>query len=107
MKDHPLFNELPVNCAMGWPYQTLVRDGDRRLGFYLDNEELVVGSYRSTPFHLGSAVGIVPCGKGKVYYSTLDLIDSLNDSSGASEVARKLFCNFIEVASKGRNDLWE
>lgn len=107
VKDHPLFNELPVNCAMGWPYQTLVRDGDRRLGFYLDNEELVVGSYRSTPFHLGSAVGIVPCGKGKVYYSTLDLIDSLNDSSGASEVARKLFCNFIEVASKGRNDLWE
>ena len=101
VKDHPLFKELPVNCAMGWPYQELVRDGDRRLGMYMDNEELVVGSYRSTPFHLGTAVGIVSCGKGKVYYSTLDLIDHLNESSGSSEVARKLFCNFIEVAVNG------
>lgn len=98
VKAHPLFKELPVNCAMGWPYQKLVRDGDRRLGIYMDNEELVVGSYRSTPFHLGTAVGIIPCGKGKVYYSTLDLIDLLNEPSGASEVARKLFCNFIENA---------
>lgn len=99
VKDHPLFKELPVNCAMGWPYQELVRDGDRRLGMYMDHEELVVGSYRSTPFHLGTAVGIVPCGKGKIYYSTLDLIDHLNEPSGSSEVARKLFCNFIEVAA--------
>lgn len=102
VKDHPLFRELPVNCAMGWPYQALVRDGDRRLGMYMDNEELVVGSYRSTPFHLGTAIGIVPCGKGKVYYSTLDLIDLLNESSGASEVARKLFCNFVEVATNDK-----
>ena len=99
VKDHPLFEELPVNCAMGWPYQELVRDGDRRLGMYMDHEEMVVGSYRSTPFHLGTAVGIVPCGKGKIYYSTLDLIDHLNEPSESSEVARKLFCNFIEVAA--------
>lgn len=102
VKDHPLFKELPVNCAMGWPYQALVRDGDRRLGMYVDHEELVVGSYRTTPFHLGTSVGIIPCGKGKIYYSTLDLVDHLNNPSGASEVARKLFCNFIEVATKGK-----
>lgn len=96
VKGHPLFNGLPVNVAMGWPYQALVRNGDRRLGLYMDNEELVVGSYSSAPFNLGSAVGIISCGKGKIYYSTLDLVDNLNNPSAASEVARKLFCNFIE-----------
>lgn len=99
VKKHPLFKELPVSAAMGWPYQQLVREGDCRLGIYLDNEDLVVGSYRSTPFHLGTAVGIVPCGKGKIYYSTLNIVDCLNDPSAASEVARKLFCNFVEVAT--------
>lgn len=100
VKEHLLFKELPVNCGMGWPYQNLVHDGDRRLGIYLDKEELVVGSYRSMPFHLGTSVGIVSCGRGKIYYSTLGMIEYLNEPSAASEVARKLFCNFIEVGTK-------
>lgn len=101
VKEHPLFNGLPVNVAMGWPYQALVRNGDRRLGLHIDNEELVAGSYGSAPFNLGSAVGIISCGKGKIYYSTLDLVDNLNNPAAAADVARKLFCNFI-LLSKDR-----
>ena len=101
VKEHPLFNGLPVNVAMGWPYQALVRNGDRRLGLHIDNEELVAGSYSSAPFNLGSAVGIISCGKGKIYYSTLDLVDNLNNPAAAADVARKLFCNFI-LLSKDR-----
>lgn len=86
---------------MGWPYQALVRNGDRRLGLHIDNEELVAGSYGSAPFNLGSAVGIISCGKGKIYYSTLDLVDNLNNPAAAADVARKLFCNFI-LLSKDR-----
>lgn len=99
VKDNPLFKELPVNCAMGWPYQELVRDGDHRTGFLIDGGEMIAGSYRSWPFHLGSAVGILPCGKGKIIYSTLNIVNALDNPSGASEVARKVFCNFVEAAA--------
>lgn len=102
VKAHPLFDGLPVNCGMGWPYQELVREGDKRVGFLLDGDEMVAGSYRSMPFYLGSAVGVIPCGKGRVFYSTLNMTGSLNNPSNAAEVARKLFCNFIETASSPR-----
>lgn len=101
VKESPLFKELPVNCAMGWPYQELVRNGDHRTGFLLDGGETVAGSYRSWPFHLGSAVGILPCGKGRIIYSTLNIVNALDNPSEASEVVRKLFCNFVEESSKG------
>ncbi len=100
VKEHPLFKELPVNLAMDWPYQELVRDGDRRLGLLIDRENMVVGSYASAPFNLGSAVGIIPYGKGQICYSTLDLVDNLNNPSPAAEVVRKLFCNFIELCTE-------
>lgn len=103
VKESPLFKELPVNCAMGWPYQEVVRNGDHRTGFIIDSGEMVAGSYRSWPFHLGSAVGILPCGKGRIIYSTLNIVNALDNSSGASEVARKLFCNFVEESSNGKS----
>lgn len=99
VRESPLFKELPVNCAMGWPYQELVRDGDHRTGFLIDGGEMVAGSYRSWPFYLGSAVGILPCGKGRIIYSTLNIVNALDNPSGASEVARKVFCNFVEAAA--------
>ncbi|GAB6012915.1 PA14 domain-containing protein [Viscerimonas tarda] len=100
VKDHPLFKGLPVNTALNWPYQALVRDGDRRTGFRIEGEEMVVGSYRSTPFELGTAVGVIPCGKGKVIFSTLDIANNLDNSSNPAEVARKLLCNYISYATQ-------
>ncbi len=100
VKDHPLFSGLPVNCALNWPYQNVVRDGENRFGFLLKGEELVAGSYRSMPFELGTAVGVIPCGKGRIVFSTLDIADNLDNPSGPAEVARKLFCNFIRFASE-------
>ena len=100
VKSHPLFEGLPVDCAMGWPYQQLVQEGDRRMGFMVKGAELVVGSYRSSPFHLGTAVGVITHGKGKILFSTLDIIRHLNENTNVSEVARKLFCNFVENAAK-------
>jgi hypothetical protein len=43
-----------------------------------------------------TAVGIIPCGKGKVIVSTLDIASQLK----SAEVARKLLCNFVEYAGK-------
>ena len=95
---HPLFAGLPVNGALNWPYQSVVKNGDQRFGFRMQGEELVVGSYRSTPFELGTAVGIIPCGKGKIIFSSLDIADNLDDSSGPAEVAKKILCNYIKYS---------
>lgn len=99
VKDHPLFKGLPVNTALDWPYQAVVRDGDRRFGFRLNGEEMVVGSYRSTPFELGTAVGVIPYGKGKIVFSTLDIANNLDSSEGSADVARKLLINYINYAA--------
>lgn len=95
VKDHPLFKGLPVNCEMGWPYQSVVEDGANRYSFEMTGVEQVVGSYRSWPFRLGTAVGVVPYGKGKIVFSTLNIPANLNSSEPAADVARKLLCNYI------------
>lgn len=95
VKNHPLFQGLPTNCEMGWPYQAVVENGDNRFGFNMTGEELVVGSYRSWPFNLGTAVGVIPYGKGKIVFSTLNIAGKLNSDEGAAEVARRIFCNYI------------
>ena len=68
MKKHPLFEGLPVDDALNWPYQVVVKNGDRRFGFRMQGEELVVGSYRSTPFELGTAVGVIALRKREDYF---------------------------------------
>ena len=98
VKAHPLFKDLPGNVGMSWPYQALVHDGDHRLGLKLEGEELVAGVYRSHGFNLGTAVGIIPCGKGKIIFSTLDIMPNLDLTSGSSDVAKKLIYNFIEYS---------
>jgi hypothetical protein len=82
VKEHPLFRGLPVNDGMNWPYQAVVHKGDRRLGLRIHGEEMIVGAYKSTPFELGTAVGVIPCGKGKILFSTLDIADNLDQPSG-------------------------
>jgi hypothetical protein len=103
-KEHPLLKGLPVNDALNWQYQAVVREGDRRVGLRITGEELVVGSYRSSPFELGTSVGIIPCGKGKIIFSTLDIVGNLDQPDGPAETARKLLCNFIDYAVESKNN---
>ena len=95
VREHPLFAGLPVNTAMNWPYQAVVRNGRTRSGLLLEGEELVAGAWHSYPMALGTAVGIIPCGKGRIVVSTLDIASQLNSPDSSAEVARKLLCNFI------------
>jgi hypothetical protein len=48
---------------------------------------------------LGSAVSILPLGKGKVILSSLDIVPQLKNSDSAAEVARRLFFNMIHFAA--------
>jgi hypothetical protein len=95
----PLFKELPVNTAMDWPYQAVVADGKTRSGLLLEGEQLVAGAWHSYPMALGTAVGIIPCGKGRIVVSTLDIAGQLNSTDTSTLVARKLLCNFIASCS--------
>jgi beta-galactosidase len=95
VREHPLFKDLPVNGAMDWPYQAVVRNGKARSGLRLEGEEFVAGAWHSYPMELGTAVGVIPCGKGRIVVSTLDLAGQLNSADTSAHVARKLLCNFI------------
>lgn len=96
-KPHPVFNELPAGCALNWPYQALIHTGAERMGFVMDGEELLVGAYHTYPMELGTAMGIVPVGKGSVLFSTLDIYGNLMNDASAGIVAKKLILNMIDV----------
>ena len=103
VKAHPLFRDLPVNQALNWPYQSVLRQvRGHRYGFDLSGVETVAGVYNTYPMHLGTAVGIVPCGKGKIIFSTLAIKPALADSSGPAEVARKMLVNYLQYAAKNK-----
>jgi len=93
--EHPLFKDLPTNVALNWPYQALIDRSRNRYGLKLEGEQLVAGCWQSSPMALGTAVGIIPSGKGKIIVSTLNICSHLNDPPGPADVARKLLCNYI------------
>jgi hypothetical protein len=95
----PLFDGLPTNAAMDWPYQAVVRNGDERTGLLLEGEELAAGCYHSYPMQLGTVVGSFRLGRGRVVFSTLDIAANLNTPAGPADVARKLLCNFLVEAA--------
>lgn len=106
VREHPLFKGLPVNAALDWPYQAVVHNGNERSGLLLEGEELVAGVWHANleaaPQHLGTAVGVIPCGKGRIIVSTLDIVEQLASKESPANVARKLLCNYLEFASGTR-----
>ncbi|HEX6625834.1 MAG TPA: PA14 domain-containing protein, partial [Pyrinomonadaceae bacterium] len=99
VRPHALVKGLPAGGAMNWPYQAVVRNGNERAGLLLEGEELVVGAWHSFPMQLGTAVGVIQVGEGRIVVSTLDLVENLPSEEGPAQVARKLLCNFIEFAA--------
>lgn len=101
VKEHPIFEGLPVKCALNWPYQSVV--GGKRLGLDVHGGELVCGAYHTWPMQLGSAVSVVPLGKGRVILSSLDIASQLNGKETTAEVARRILCNMIRFAGRPVN----
>lgn len=95
-KPHAIFRELPVGNALNWPYQALIHTGVERMGLVMEGEELLVGAYHTYPMALGTAMGIVPMGKGKVLFSTLDIYSHVINNKTAGLVAKKLILNMID-----------
>lgn len=98
VKNHPLFNDLPVNCAFNWEYQSFALYSRKRLGLRLKGEECVVGAQCEHKPELFTAVGIIPVGRGKIIISALDLEKALKSEEQSPAVAKKILRNFINYA---------
>ena len=101
VREHPFFNELPVNKGMNWEYQRLVvYDGPKHFGLYDMNGEDPVVSLVGSPFHqITTSVGILSYGKGKIVFSSLDLLPNLSLDSKQANVPKKILCNYLKWAT--------
>jgi hypothetical protein len=100
VREHPLFKDLPVNGAFNWEYQVLSRYTANRYSLLLDEVQAVVGAISREGPEIGTAVGIVPCGKGMIVFSTLDLLPNLHSGEDASVVARKVLHNYLKFVAE-------
>ena len=48
VKEHPCLMDCPPTQL--WALPSIGARGDKRLGFYLEGDEMIVGSYRTPPF---------------------------------------------------------
>jgi hypothetical protein len=85
---------------MNWEYQRLVMyDGPKHYGFYnMKGEEPVVSSVGSSAHLVATSVGILPYGKGKIVFSSLNLMPALMTTRKADDVPRKILCNYLKWA---------
>ncbi len=106
VRQHPLFNYLPVNCAMNWEYQNFVNynlPNGKQYGFQMTGEQPVVTDWDNHEHRLCTSVGILNYGKGKIIFSTVDITDYLALATGASNVSKKILCNYLTWAANTAN----
>jgi hypothetical protein len=120
----PLFEGLPERTAFSWEYQLLANGpycvggqkikrtdptvpNHQNIGLRIAGAETLVGAW--TDFNAdpnlktpGTAVGVIPCGKGRVVLSTLEILPYLESDRGAAHVVRKLLCNMAGLKGEVR-----
>ncbi|MFH1760541.1 MAG: sugar-binding domain-containing protein [bacterium] len=106
VREHPLFDGLPVNCAFNWEYQCLadynVRwKNDQRYGIRLYAEETVVAAVTDHKPEVLTAVAVIPLGRGHIIISTLDILSALAEQNNPSLIAKRILLNFLRYKSEG------
>ena len=104
VKDHPLFEGLPVDCIMGsvyenvWPRHSLLdAEGDTAAGtigidWYPDYDLNRRHYYGPGDVWWGSTMAITEVGQGTCILSQFDLVDNL----GSDPVADRILYNMIQ-----------
>ncbi len=100
VRQHPLFEGLPVNTAFNWEYQSLAGYDRDRFGLRLGNDSCVVGCYSDHKNEMYSAVSIIPIGSGRVILNTLDLQAAILSKEKSAVVAKKILQNIVSYSSK-------
>jgi len=97
VREHALFEGLPVNAAFNWEYQSLTGYENRiRFGMRLNGEEAVVGCYADHNKELYTAVGIIRHGRGHIILSALDLSAAISENKKSGVVARQILLNYLK-----------
>ncbi|HEX5009826.1 MAG TPA: PA14 domain-containing protein, partial [Planctomycetota bacterium] len=105
-REHHLFSGLPTG-ALGGPWQELVHYGANRFGLRLSGEECLCFCVSDHQHEPATAVGVVPCGKGRILLSTLDVVRSLNVgwdaasntyAQGPADATRRYLVNVLQWA---------
>ena len=108
VKDHALFDGLPVNCMMGpiyenvWAQSTLLDAGGETIaasiGFdwFPDYDRGKRHYYGPGDTWWGADVAIVPCGKGQAIVSQMRIVENL----GKDPVADRILFNLIRFAGR-------
>jgi hypothetical protein len=102
-RQHEYFEGLPVNQALNWEYQVMVRynspgkeAGNNRFGLKMKADEIMCAAVNMEDSLITVAVGEVNIGKGKIVFSTLPILPYLNSSEKAAVSARKVLLNYIK-----------
>jgi hypothetical protein len=100
VREHPLFNGLPVNTAFNWEYQSLASYDRDRYGLILGNDSCIVGCYSDHKNEMYSAVSIIPLGSGRIILNTLDLQAAILSKQRSAVVAKKILENMVFYTNK-------
>jgi len=106
---HDLLKGLPQAQAFNWEYQIFYMYGNQNLyALRLPGVKPVIAAVSDHKKEVGTAVCIVPYGRGRIILSTLNLVPFLQSQAPQSWVAKRLFGNFLEYADdvyqKGSSD---
>ncbi len=99
IREHPLFEGLPVNMAFNWEYQSLASYNRERFGLRIPDVESIVGVYAEHMQEVYTAVAIVPVGRGRIIISTLDLEGAMAAGENSAAAARRLLINYIRFGA--------
>jgi len=123
VRENPLFEGLPVDCAFNWEYQCFSAYNRNRVGLRIFNGESYVGCVSDHKKEVYSALSVVPLGRGKIILTSLDItscikelakysmevdIDGMNESmrsfntssdNRANKVGQQLLLNFCRFAT--------
>ena len=102
VRQHPIFEGLPVNTAFNWEYQSLAGYDRDRFGLRLGNDSCIVGCYSDHKNEMYSALSVIPLGSGKIILNTLDLQAAILSKQKSAIVAKKILQNIVLYTYKNK-----
>ena len=102
VKQHPIFEGLPSDCVIGYPYsRTYCHDLDKGEDVVAAGGEILCGGLsqhmwtRPNVYFSGASLYTVPIGRGQAVVCHMKVLDHLDDDP----VARLLFANIVNYAA--------
>ncbi len=91
---HELLSGLPQAQAFNWEYQIFYSGSKYALRLY--DTETIIAAISDNKKEVGTALCIIPYGRGRVILSTLNILPYLNSDTPHSVTAKRLFRNFLK-----------